>query len=83
MKPSFDDEMFNDWVENVMCMVEEIHLRKGMDMDGTWMEDTENKWFGKDSPDCLIGKCDSWKKLKKKLCEHYDLDISDDEYDDE
>jgi len=83
MKPSFDDEMFNDWVEDVMCMVEEIHLRKGLDMDGTWMEDTENKWFGKDSPDCLIGKCDSWKELKKKLCEHYELEMSDDEDEDE
>ena len=72
MKPSFDDECLCNRVERTMCMLEDINMSKGVEVGPEWSADTENKWFGKESEDCVIGKFESWKDVRKMLCDHYE-----------
>ncbi len=73
--PSREDEYYKDRVWEILCLLEEIYDSKGLtdhnDDNTQWSQEMEDRWFGEDSPDCLIGKCKSWKEMRTKLMENY------------
>ena len=74
--PSREDEYYEHRVWEIMELLETIYDSKGftdqIDDNTEWAKEMENKWFDEDSPDCLIGKCKSWKEIRTKLMDFYD-----------
>lgn len=73
--PSREDEYYEDRVWEILEILELIRDSKCLtdhNDDIEWEQKMIDKWFGEDSPDCLIGKCKSWKEIRTKLMDFYD-----------
>lgn len=73
MMPERDCEDFDDHWWRCMEVIESAH-----DVMGLVTPDEQemiDKWTGEESEDCLLGKCESWKEVRKHLWEHYVSDV--------
>ena len=73
--PSREDEYYEERVWEILELLQTIYDSKGLtdhnDDNTQWSQEMKDRWFGEDSPDCLIGNCQSWTEIRTKLMDTY------------